>query len=500
MAKKGKGLTQEQLERFNQNEGSWQNGFLTDIKQVSDLRSREFLQLKRKYQSSFVEIENYRGRFTHKFSNPNEVHENISPSVKRNGLLSLEVHLPEDYQSVGCEFLVLNEEITDVFKEILQESFKLLTVQFQSVFHALKYIDNHMQIISAKALDKVRDRREKLEMESKVSELSITEPIIDENQFGFVLPLRKLSKEDPKTEEIKTEEIEKEASDTEEENKAAKPKRKRFELRDKSILIVIAAQQLVFKNYGSGSLQSCTIEVECLRCGTVSSFLTTQGDEDIKTGTKCLLASGECQCTLRLNLTLYPIIIHQKTGFVIANSCFDNCKPIDIRDATFAMSCLNCGTDAVLSSVRSHATYNESCQQCFNKQMFRIEGIDYLDKNTDKHDEKDREQFLGKPLPKNGVCKHFKQSFRWFRYACCKKLFPCTICHDAVTTHKGESADFFVCGYCGLEQPMSKELCKRCANAVTKGEIGNKQFWEGGKGCRTTEKLSRKDKRKFKKK
>lgn len=45
------------------------------------------------------------------------------------------------------------------------------------------------------------------------------------------------------------------------------------------------------------------------------------------------------------------------------------------------------------------------------------------------------------------------------------------------------------------EQPMNDE-CKYCGAPLTGS--ANTRFWEGGKGCRDTSKLSRKDSHKFK--
>lgn len=36
----------------------------------------------------------------------------------------------------------------------------------------------------------------------------------------------------------------------------------------------------------------------------------------------------------------------------------------------------------------------------------------------------------GESLPKNGACSHYKHSYRFFRFPCCGKAFPCDICHD----------------------------------------------------------------------
>ncbi|CAG9325213.1 unnamed protein product [Blepharisma stoltei] len=516
MSKKGKGLSQDEYSRFIVNEETWNNGFLNHIKSLTDEREREFAQIKRKYQSSFVEIEPFHARFTHKFSNPSEVHEYISPLVKKSGLLHLEVLIPDNFDTDGCIFKILNDEITDVFKEVLQVFFNELSKQYKSLFYTMKYIDNHMQIISGKAIDKIRERKEEIEKQKQIEEEK-KQPIEEEkeenneneaenNEIQEInnqnINLRKESRGTEKSEDYEEDYEEDKEEFKDETNKETKQRRRKFEMRDRAVLNIIA-QALTFKNYSSGALQSCILDVQCMRCQSISSLSTTQGEFDIKTGTNSLLGSGECQCTLILQFTIFPIIMHQLTDLMIATSNFVNCKPVDFRESSFKFTCADCGAESALLNIAGFNLYTENCTQCFKKQSFRIQGIDFLSERPDKKNEgENKEKFIGKPLPKNGTCKHFSQSYRWFKYNCCQKIFPCSTCHDAISDHKSSSADYYVCGFCGMLQPIGKESCGRCKAAVTKAgdpHQGN-NFWEGGKGCRNKAQLSHKDKRKYHKK
>ncbi|KAI1941551.1 hypothetical protein LOZ57_005680 [Ophidiomyces ophidiicola] len=47
----------------------------------------------------------------------------------------------------------------------------------------------------------------------------------------------------------------------------------------------------------------------------------------------------------------------------------------------------------------------------------------------------------GKELPRRGRCLHYRKSYRWFRFSCCLKVFPCDKCHDAVSDHPNEHAN-----------------------------------------------------------
>ncbi len=102
---------------------------------------------------------------------------------------------------------------------------------------------------------------------------------------------------------------------------------------------------------------------------------------------------------------------------------------------------------------------------------------------------------VGKPLPDNGTCKHYKRSYRWFRFPCCGRVFPCDQCHDENNkdSHEPARANRILCGQCAREQPASNKICK-CGFEF---ETGKSHFWEAGKGQRDQSKMNRKDSHKF---
>lgn len=80
------------------------------------------------------------------------------------------------------------------------------------------------------------------------------------------------------------------------------------------------------------------------------------------------------------------------------------------------------------------------------------------------------------PLPNEGACAHNKNSAKWFRYACCGRLFACSksiffkylgSCHNSNTNHKNTSAPTIVCGHCSKEQPAKSHECNRCHKTYT---------------------------------
>ena len=59
---------------------------------------------------------------------------------------------------------------------------------------------------------------------------------------------------------------------------------------------------------------------------------------------------------------------------------------------------------------------------------------------------------IGQPLPDYGTCKHYKKSFRWMRFPCCGKCYPCDHCHEENEEHEMELANRMICGFCAKEQ------------------------------------------------
>ncbi|EPR78561.1 Zinc finger protein, partial [Spraguea lophii 42_110] len=151
----------------------------------------------------------------------------------------------------------------------------------------------------------------------------------------------------------------------------------------------------------------------------------------------------------------------------------------------------------------------ERCFNCNENIGFKIKNIKYIISSKDNIVLK-----ANTPLPKNGTCVHYKKSYRWFRFPCCNKLYPCDVCHDdnnsknhlySVSSNcglcdvkytgksSGYMANIMVCGFCSLEQSVKKE-CK-CGMNMKK----NTMYWEGGKGMRNKQSMSRKDSKKYKK-
>ncbi|KAJ5993764.1 hypothetical protein N7451_009488 [Penicillium sp. IBT 35674x] len=187
----------------------------------------------------------------------------------------------------------------------------------------------------------------------------------------------------------------------------------------------------------------------------------------------------------------------------------DGCTIVDLLPSNFIPTCSECSTPyhaPGVSAVRGESA-TAMCRHCHKKMVFKVPEVKFLVVGTAAISsrsglslrKKPREVLgivAGQELPRRGRCQHYSKSFRWFRFSCCAKVFPCDKCHDAETDHPNEHANRMICGFCSREQHFRPENCGTC-KAVLVGKAGS-GFWEGGKGTRNRALMSRKDPRKYK--
>ncbi|KAI0382128.1 hypothetical protein F5Y04DRAFT_287974 [Hypomontagnella monticulosa] len=238
------------------------------------------------------------------------------------------------------------------------------------------------------------------------------------------------------------------------------------------------------------------LSVKCERCRTLNDITgLSPGVEKASSCKKCATAF-----TARFRQEM----VHQnsaRAGFIDV-AC---CTVADMLPSTFIPTCSRCSTPSQgLISVRGEAITNV-CRECHQKFTFKIPEIKFLaishntlpppssaprKRNTEKLG-----LHAGDPLPGRGACAHYRRSYRWFRFSCCARVHACDRCHDDAEDHVHEWANRMLCGWCSREQNYAVEACAFCGRSVI-GKRG-KGFWEGGKGTRDKTRMSRKDKRKF---
>ncbi|POS72819.1 CHY zinc finger domain-containing protein [Diaporthe helianthi] len=239
------------------------------------------------------------------------------------------------------------------------------------------------------------------------------------------------------------------------------------------------------------------LSVKCQRCRTVCEIGGLKPNTP-KTAESCR------KCGTSFSLTFRPELVHaysSRAGFIDATGC----TVADMLPSTFVPTCAKCSTPTTqgLVAVRGD-TMTNVCRECHARFTFKIPEVKFLvysagtsalapTSGPRRRDEK-LGLHAGEPLPDKGVCKHYRKSYRWFRFSCCQKVHSCDRCHDDAEDHPNEWANRMICGHCSREQTYKPGNCTFCGrNLVSKVGTG---FWEGGKGTRDRVFMSRKDPRK----
>ncbi|KAK4154766.1 hypothetical protein C8A00DRAFT_42507 [Chaetomidium leptoderma] len=247
------------------------------------------------------------------------------------------------------------------------------------------------------------------------------------------------------------------------------------------------------------------LSVKCDRCKTLNEITGLQNNNLSKT-------SSCKKCATPFTVGFRPELIHQhstRAGFIDATGC----TAADLLPSTFLPTCSQCsstpktgpGGGGGFTSVRGETTTNV-CRECHARFTFSLPDVRFLAYAPGSHGllppttgpRRKLEKLglhAGEPLPNRGACGHYKRSYRWFRFECCSKVYPCDRCHDEGEKHEHEWARRMVCGWCSREQRFHMESCAFCGRSVI-GKRGT-GYWEGGKGTREQRLMRRGDKRKY---
>ncbi|KAI0425985.1 hypothetical protein F5Y09DRAFT_320352 [Xylaria sp. FL1042] len=249
--------------------------------------------------------------------------------------------------------------------------------------------------------------------------------------------------------------------------------------------------------YGIELLQVSILNIntKCQRCKTLNDIT------GLKPGTEKAINCRKCGSPS--TAMFRQEMVHQnstRAGFIDVTGC----TVADMLPSTFVPTCSKCSTSSQgLVSVRGEAVTNV-CRECHCRFTFKIPQVKFIAITPGSAlpptvGPRRRQEKLGlhagESLPGRGACIHYRRSYRWFRFSCCSKVHPCDKCHDENEDHPHEWANRMICGWCSREQNYAVEACAFCGRSVI-GKRG-RGFWEGGKGTRDKVKMSRKDKRKF---
>lgn len=255
---------------------------------------------------------------------------------------------------------------------------------------------------------------------------------------------------------------------------------------------------------------SLRLQVVCGRCRKPTE-LESEG-----AGTQPRSVEAPCPvCRQKLEVRVAPTICHG--GCVaIAHVLGVGCHPVQFFRGDFTASCGDCTESVRVRNVGPGYRKRSNCTACHAKLNLAVEGAEVIGATVahwrqiaaeegDRLNERRRLQHarrseremgirVGQPLPHQGACKHFMKSYRWLRFPCCGRAFPCDDCHDEQSDHPYEWANRMLCGYCSFEQLAAKDRCGNCGKGTTRARTA---FWEGGEGCRNRAAMSRNDTHKY---
>jgi uncharacterized CHY-type Zn-finger protein len=194
-----------------------------------------------------------------------------------------------------------------------------------------------------------------------------------------------------------------------------------------------------------------------------------------------------------------------------------NCTPIEVISMTVSPICISCDEESprLFKTLLPSTSISQNCRKCHvplrisgsGARFLRIgqggvtddfSGQLFANQRATANKIKEEAFIPGQPLPRRGTCKHYGKSYRWFRFPCCLRAYPCDTCHEDQKTddHEMIRANRMICGFCAKEQLFSEKGCIQCRSDLVAGSSSG--FWEGGTGTRSTTLMSRKDGKKHK--
>ncbi|RMY72875.1 hypothetical protein D0863_04249 [Hortaea werneckii] len=241
-------------------------------------------------------------------------------------------------------------------------------------------------------------------------------------------------------------------------------------------------------------VSSLNITIKCERCKDTMDVHRLRN----YSGNASAMRQETCKkCAITMAVGFRSDMIHAnsvRAGYLD----LDGCTVVDMLPSNFSPTCAECSTPFPapgIVAVRGDSAMT-ICRECHKKMTLRISELKFLLVSATAarasralRRKKPKENLgihAGSELPRKGRCSHYAKSYRWFRFSCCAKVFPCDRCHDRESEHPLEHANRMIwpedCGIC---------------HALMIGKKGS-GFWEGGKGTRDPKRMSRKDPRKYK--
>lgn len=184
---------------------------------------------------------------------------------------------------------------------------------------------------------------------------------------------------------------------------------------------------------------------------------------------------------------LYGVVFEPHTHTTeLGHIEFNACRLADWESCSIFVSTV-CNNIVYIRNIK-----NRSIARCKCGEQIVVERFEFEIVGADKQKQKKRRSQNIKinssfATSKNGSCKHYKKSFKFYIFPCCNAKFECDICHDDNMDHKAQRADKMICG-----------LCFKLQNVGICCEQKQNGHWNNGQGCRNKLTMNRKDSKKYK--
>lgn len=252
-------------------------------------------------------------------------------------------------------------------------------------------------------------------------------------------------------------------------------------------------------------ISSLSLQIQCERCKDTMDILSVKPTTSSDDVSRSIESCKKCASSLSVAYRSEPMHMNSiRAGYLD----LEGCTVVDLLPSLFQPTCSECSTVFAkpgVVSVRGE-TSMEMCRECHKKMTFKLPDVKFLHVSSAnlprrplprKRPKEHLGIVAGTELPRQGRCRHYRRSLRWFRFSCCQKVYACDRCHDDIENHVNEHANRMICGFCSREQNYRPEDCAFCHSGLV-GKVKRVGFWEGGKGTRDKQRMSKKDPRKYK--
>jgi len=359
----------------------------------------------------------------------------------------------------------------------------------------LKWLDRSIDDITTEAL-----KQFKRELVAKAAGIEILSPLMLQEKLKAVSDSDGDGSEDgsDSQSEDSEEESEEESSSEDEENTQGvtldlDPAKKGTEIDLRHLQLKENVATLLF--------DKIKLVLQCSRCKTHADLIVHQNRV-------VSLRCGRCSHNQFVNFR--PAMVHAFSS-AMGYLDLDGCSAFDLilQDCRCQVACMACSKSSKIEGLSSGQIVSDWCQACNGRFKIAIESVKFnqlvpseivtaankvieiAPSKSLRKPPKDPAMREGMPLPEFGTCRHYKHSYRWLRFPCCGKVYPCDVCHDKKEDHEMTFANRMICGHCCKEQNYSPDRpCTACGQHMTKTRSSH---WEGGQGCRDKIAMSKGD-------